>query len=170
MYAIIRVEISSKDPEKVPGVPGGPGGPGGPGDPTTLFLPAQNTWNMFGVFSWPDSVVWNQNILIYSEMYWCISVEEAKAPGRPGGPGGPGGPGAPEVTEEENSKTIKAMQWRSACKGSYLKFLYLEKKQRFQELQGPLRKWKKPNIFLCTFVIRFCIMKHWPLRSQIHVR
>lgn len=34
-------------------------------------------------------------------MYWCISVEEAKAPGRPGGPGGPGGPGAPDVAEME---------------------------------------------------------------------
>lgn len=43
MYAIILVEMSSKDPEKVPGIPGGPGGPGGPGDPTTLFLPAWNT-------------------------------------------------------------------------------------------------------------------------------
>lgn len=43
-------------------------------------------------------------------MYWCISVEEAKAPGRPGGPGGPGGPGVPEVTEEEYSNTIKHMQ------------------------------------------------------------
>lgn len=57
MYAIIRVEMSSKDPEKVPGTPGGPGGPGGPGDPTTLFLPARNKSNMFGVSSGPDSVV-----------------------------------------------------------------------------------------------------------------
>lgn len=57
MYAMIRVEMSSKDPEKVPGIPGGPGGPGGPGDPTTRFLPAWNTSNVFGVSSGPDSVV-----------------------------------------------------------------------------------------------------------------
>lgn len=41
------------------------------------------------------------NILIYSEMYWCISVEEENVPGRPGRPGGPGGPGGPEATEME---------------------------------------------------------------------
>lgn len=46
MYAIILVEMSSKDPEKLPGIPGGPGGPGGPGDPTTLFLPAWNISEM----------------------------------------------------------------------------------------------------------------------------
>lgn len=62
-------------------------------------------------------------------MYWCISVEDAKAPGRPGGPAGPGGPGGPEVTEEEYSKAIKDTQWRfSAFKGSYVEFLYLLKK------------------------------------------
>lgn len=35
---MIRVEMSSKEPEKVPGTPGGPGGPGGPGLPTSLLL------------------------------------------------------------------------------------------------------------------------------------
>lgn len=40
MYAMIRVEISSIEPEKVPGIPGGPGGPGSPGVPTSLLLPA----------------------------------------------------------------------------------------------------------------------------------
>lgn len=42
MYAIIRVEMSSNEPEKVPGIPGGPGGPGGPGVPVSLLLPAQS--------------------------------------------------------------------------------------------------------------------------------
>lgn len=35
---MIRVEMSSRDPEKVPGSPAGPGGPGGPGLPTSLLL------------------------------------------------------------------------------------------------------------------------------------
>lgn len=38
MYAMIRVEMSSREPEKVPGTPGGPGGPWGPGLPTSLLL------------------------------------------------------------------------------------------------------------------------------------
>lgn len=37
--------MSSKEPEKVPGIPGSPGGPGGPGDPTSLLLPAWNKSN-----------------------------------------------------------------------------------------------------------------------------
>lgn len=65
MYARIRAEMSSKDPEKVAGVPGGPGGPGGPGDPTSLLRPARNTSIMFGGSSGPVSVVWNQNVLMY---------------------------------------------------------------------------------------------------------
>lgn len=40
MYAMIRAEMSSIEPEKVPGIPGGPGGPGGPGTPACLLLPA----------------------------------------------------------------------------------------------------------------------------------
>lgn len=58
MYARIRAEMSSKEPEKVAGVPGGPGGPGGPGDPTSLLLPARNTiidhvsGDLQGLFQW----------------------------------------------------------------------------------------------------------------------
>ncbi len=42
MYAMMRAEMSSIEPEKLPGIPGGPGGPGGPGFPVCLYLPAQN--------------------------------------------------------------------------------------------------------------------------------
>lgn len=67
---------------------------------------------------------------MYSEMYWCISVEEAKAPGRPGAPGGPGGPGGPEVTEEEYSQAIRDVQWKfSALKYSCLNSIPLEEEE-----------------------------------------
>lgn len=42
MYAMILVEMSSIEPEKLPGIPGGPGGPGGPGAPLNLLLPARD--------------------------------------------------------------------------------------------------------------------------------
>lgn len=56
MYAIIRVDMSSIEPEKDPGVPGGPGGPGSPRTADCVLL------------------------LRYSEMYCRISVEEEKEP------------------------------------------------------------------------------------------
>lgn len=42
-YAMTWAEISSIEPENVPGLPGGPGGPGGPGTPVCLVLPGWST-------------------------------------------------------------------------------------------------------------------------------
>lgn len=50
---MILVEMSSIEPEKLPGIPGGPGGPGGPGAPLNLLLPARDKWNMFTLSSVP---------------------------------------------------------------------------------------------------------------------
>lgn len=104
MYAMTCLEISSIEPEKVPGLPGGPGGPGGPVTAVCLTLPARSTSFMLLLCSATLSVcdfAQKALLLIYSVMYWRISLEEEKEPGWPGGPAGPGGPGGPEVTEIE---------------------------------------------------------------------
>ena len=88
MYAIIRVEMSSIEPEKVPGIPGGPGGPGGPGILDCRLLPACNKCifvnNLFRVLTACDLVTSLQNNS-YSDSQRCTGASQKKRRRSPSG-------------------------------------------------------------------------------------